>query len=123
MVVFDSNIFIYAGSDKLKRALIDDADACYASITKIEVLGYHKITVGQARALARILDSYQMICLSDSIIQLAIALRQSKKLGLGDAVVAATAIDQGCDLWTANSQDFKDIPDLTVDNPFKADNQ
>ena len=119
MVVFDTNIFIYVGAGKLKRSAVEKVDACYASITRIEALGYHKITAAEERLLSAILDAYVEIELSEPVIERAIALRQAKNLSLADAIVAATAIEQNCELWTANSADFRDIPELRLHNPLK----
>jgi predicted nucleic acid-binding protein len=119
VVVFDSNIFIYGGAGKLDFVTTEDVEACYASITAIEVLGYHKITAAEARKLMQLLDAYQLIDLSDSIVHKAIELRQLKRMSLGDAIVAATAIELNYPLWTANEDDFSGISGLSVYNPLK----
>lgn len=119
MVVFDSNIFIYGGKGKLKFVTTENIVACYASISSIEVLGYHKITAAEQRKLSQLLDAYQSIDLSDTIIQKAIELRQFQKMSLGDAIVAATAIELNCPLWTVNEDDFSSISGLSVHNPLK----
>lgn len=119
MVVFDTNIFIYVGTDRLDASAIEGIDACYASITAIEALGYHKITAAEERKLARILDAYQAIDLSTTIIERAVLLRQNKKMSLGDAIVAATAIEQGYELWTVNTKDFSHIAELKLFNPLR----
>lgn len=118
MVVFDSNIFIYVGSGKLNLDIIKGVDASFASISAIEVLGYHKITAAEERKLIQILDAYQLIDLSESIIRKAVELRQLKSMSLGDSIVAATAIEQNCELWTVNEDDFGGLRDLIVHNPL-----
>jgi predicted nucleic acid-binding protein len=118
MVVFDSNVFIYAGNGTINIAKLQNIEACYASISVIETLGYHEITAAEQRALQRIFNAYQSIELSPSIIEQAVALRQSKKMSLGDAIVAATALDYELELWTANIDDFKHIEGLKLVNPL-----
>jgi toxin FitB len=39
---------------------------------------------------------------------------------LGDAIIAATALEHGVPLVTRNVDDFKHIPGLQVINPFAA---
>ena|ERR1039458_10514387 len=118
MVLFDTNIFIYAGAGQLKLSRIDGVEACYASISFIETLGFHEITSVEQRKLTQILDSYQRIDLNDSIISRAVSLRQDKRMSLGDSIVAATAIEENCVLWTVNVKDFSHIVDLEVYNPL-----
>ena len=118
MVVFDTNIFIYAGVGKLNLSRIDGVEACYASITVIETLGFHEITSVEQRKLTQILEAYQMIDLSESIIQRAVALRQDRKMSLGDSIIAATALERSLTLWTANTKDFAHIHGLNMFNPL-----
>jgi predicted nucleic acid-binding protein len=49
-----------------------------------------------------------------------IRLRQQKKMSLGDAIVAATALERGSELWTANDADFAHIEGLRLHNPLKS---
>ena len=118
MVVFDSNVFIYAGNGTIDLSKFQGIEVCYASISIIEALGYQDITAAEQRALHRIFNAYQNIELSPSIIEQAVVLRQSKKMSLGDAIVAATAMDYNLELWTANTDDFKHIEGLKLVNPL-----
>ena len=118
MVVFDTNIFIYAGVGKLSLSKLDGVEACYASITVIETLGFHEITSVEQRKLTQILEAYQMIDLSESIIQRAVTLRQDRKMSLGDSVIAATALEHHLTLWTANTKDFEHVDGLDTFNPI-----
>jgi predicted nucleic acid-binding protein len=52
---------------------------------------------------------------------IAIQLRQSRKLTLGDALIAATCMEQGGTLATANVGDFSWIKELKVFNPLGVD--
>lgn len=118
MVIFDSNVFIYASNGTIKLSKFEGIEVCYASISAIETLGFHEITAAEQRALQNIFNVYQSIELTPSIIERAIALRQNKKMSLGDAIVAATALDNGLELWTANTDDFKHIAGLKLLNPL-----
>jgi predicted nucleic acid-binding protein len=44
--------------------------------------------------------------------------RQYKKLKLGDAIIAATALVNNLTIITRNTSDFKNITDIKVVNPF-----
>lgn len=120
MVVFDTNIFIYAGLGKIGISKLDGIEACYASISIIETLGFHEITSVEQRKLMQILDAYQIIDLSQTIILRAVSLRQDNKMSLGDAIIAATALEQDCALWTVNTRDFSHIEALELVNPMAA---
>lgn len=58
-----------------------------------------------------------VIGLEEAIILRTIALRKLLKIKLPDAVIAATAIVHDLTLITRNTDDFKNIPGLTVLNP------
>ncbi len=89
------------------------------SIVHIESLGYPSIKSIEEQRIRELLATLTIIPLTDTIIEIAIRLRQGKKMSLGDAIVAATALESGSQLWTANSQDFEHIDELDVFNPFK----
>ena len=55
---------------------------------------------------------------SQSIIDLATGLRQQQRITLGDALIAATAVEYGLELATRNVTDFTAVPKLTIFNPF-----
>lgn len=46
-------------------------------------------------------------------------LRQQRKIGLADSLIAATAMHQAMPLITRNLSDFSWIPGLHVINPFE----
>ena len=52
------------------------------------------------------------------MIEQAIQLRQQKKMNLGDAIIAATAVAYQIPLVTRNEDDFKHIPGLDLRNQF-----
>ena len=56
--------------------------------------------------------------LDAAVIERAIALRQESKMGLADAIIAATALVHGLNLVTRNDGDFKHVAGLRVVNPF-----
>jgi predicted nucleic acid-binding protein len=57
--------------------------------------------------------------LDEAVTQQTILLRrQYKKLKLGDAIIAATALVYNLTLITRNTSDFKNIAGIKVVNPF-----
>jgi predicted nucleic acid-binding protein len=59
--------------------------------------------------------------LDDGVIEQAIKLRRQKKMKLGDAIIAATALEYDIPLVTRNGDDFKHIAGLDLRNPFSPD--
>jgi toxin FitB len=55
---------------------------------------------------------------NEDVIAQAILLKQAKKMSLGDAIIAATALVFNQPVVTRNTADFLHIPNLTVINPF-----
>lgn len=87
-------------------------------ISKIEVLGYHKLSEKEKHALLAFFNNASIIGLSEGITNKSIFLRQKYKLTLGDAIIAATALENGLELITRNRADFKHITGLKILNPF-----
>lgn len=118
MICLDTNIIIYLGNGTLSDTIIGDTPLCYASITAIEALGYPVILSAEEQRIGELLATMMEMALSPAIIQAAIRLRQLRKMSLGDAIVAATAIEHQAVLWTANTDDFTGIDRLTLYNPL-----
>lgn len=119
MILLDTNIFIYISSGAIDSSVIAIHDVAYSNITKIEALGFHELVAQEESRLRVIFDKTNEIMLTDGICNKAIELRQVKKMSLGDAVIAATALENDLELWTANTVDFEHIEDLKLNNPMK----
>jgi toxin FitB len=117
MILLDTNIFIYLANGSIKAEVLND-DIAFASVTKIEALGYSQITVAEQSYLEALFAECEQLDLDESIIQRSIRLRQQVKLTLGDAIIAATAIENNCELWTANTEDFIRIEGVQLRNPL-----
>jgi predicted nucleic acid-binding protein len=117
MICFDTNIIIYIGNGTLNEEIIGSDPICYASITFIEALGYSEILSAEEQRITEFLATITEISLSETIIRTATRLRQLKKMTLGDSIIAATALENGKVLWTANIDDFKHIEGLELINP------
>jgi toxin FitB len=86
-------------------------------VSYVEVLGYHKLG-NEKQLLEAFFEVATVLPLSDDVLIQATKLRQLKRMTLGDALVAATALVHSRTLVTRNDQDFLWIPSLTVMNPF-----
>jgi hypothetical protein len=91
-----------------------------SQVCRIEVLGYHLITTTHKQLLTEMFSAVKMIPMTVPIVERAIQLRQQRRMSLGDAIVAATALERDLILWTRNVKDFTWIPDLVVHDPFGA---
>ena len=121
--LLDSNSVIELLSNSLpeKTALriqniIDSDDYFLSIITRIEVLGYNGGPEEMSQTSEFIQDS-MVVGLEEAIILRTISLRKLLKIKLPDAVIAATALVHDLTLLTRNTNDFKNVPGLTVINP------
>jgi hypothetical protein len=124
-MICDSNILIYAAEpgDTLCLPYAQRSDAMIASVTRVEVLGFPKfglLSPQRQTQLQTLVTSTAELPLDEEVIQRSIQLRQQKSMKLGDAIIAATALEYGVPLVTRNEGDFKHITGLQVINPFAA---
>ncbi len=120
-VLLDSNIIIYLASDKAETIenFLLDKELFVSVITKVETLGYHKISEKDKNFLNLIFEKIVVIPLENEIIETAIRLKQQRKTSLGDSFIAATALAYKLALVTNNTDDFENIKDLKILNPLK----
>ena len=121
-MILDSNLIIcsvrpeYPG---LRRLISADGYAA-SVITIVEVLGYHKLSQPARGALEKFFAATDILPVTDVVVVSAVTLRQSRKMSLGDALIAATALIARRALVTHNVKDFAWIPSLTVVDPLAA---
>lgn len=88
-------------------------------IVKIEVLGFNGNSDSMLR-LERFLDFAQVIMLSEAIAHKTIELRKKyRKLSLGDAIIAATALVNNLTVITRNLKDFQGIENIKAISPYE----
>ena len=90
-----------------------------SAVTYMETLGWYQATPLQLRILQNFMDIATIIPINQPVMETTVRIRQHKRIGLGDAIIAATAIIHNRILVTRNDYDFKSIYDLTVYNPWK----
>jgi predicted nucleic acid-binding protein len=120
MKLLDSNILIYSGQTEYAylRPLIFDRECCASKITQLEVLGFHRLDDKARQYFISCFQFIKLIDINDDIIDNAIGLRQRRKMSLGDAIIAATALCYSATVLTRNVQDFVEITNLKVVNPI-----
>ena len=120
-MLIDSNIIIYAAKpehDTLRRFIAEHSPAVSA-ISYVEVLGYHRLTEQERVHFEAFFAAAPILSLSPAVLEQAVKLRQLKKMTLGDALVAGTALVHNRTLVTRNAKDFEWIAGLSVLNPFE----
>ena len=90
-----------------------------SAVTYIEALGWHQISLYQLNILQKFMDNATIIPINQPVIEMTVQIRQQKKIGLGDAIIAATAIVNNQILVTRNVSDFKSIDELVIFNPWE----
>lgn len=124
-MILDSNLIIYAAGPEypgLRRFIQERAPSASISIISyIEVLGFPRLTQDEKRFLREFFQAVNVLPLSEDIAVTAAHIRQQKKVSLGDAVIAATALRYGSPLFTRNVQDFSWIRGLRVIDPMARD--
>jgi predicted nucleic acid-binding protein len=109
----DTNILLYllAGNESVKAFLRDDL--YISEITMIELLGLKGISAQQLSIRRGLLDACYIVYLNEAIRDLAITIRQAKTIKIPDAIIAATALQMGIPLLTAD-KGFKKLQNLPL---------
>ena len=122
MILLDSNILIYSADEEFSflRKLFQKPGATVSIISKLEVLGYHKITPKQSIYFYAIFKVIEILPITDDLINQAIKYRLKKSMSVADSIIAATAKLYQCDLYTNNVSDFENIKDFKIINPLES---
>lgn len=121
-MLLDSNIVIYSGLDEHARLrdFIERHAPSVSAVTHVEVLGFHGLAVSDRAYFEAFFARFPTLPVSDAVIRGAVDLRQRRRMSLGDALIAATALAHGLALVTRNAADFGWIDGLALVNPFDA---
>jgi predicted nucleic acid-binding protein len=119
-MLIDSNILIYAADPRhsFLREFIKVNVPVVSIVSYIEVVGYNQLTDEQRQYFDEFFAIMPPILVSQRIAEKAVALRQQRKMSLGDSIIAATALVENHTLVTRNTDDFKWIAELKLFNPF-----
>jgi predicted nucleic acid-binding protein len=121
-MLLDSNVIIYSSKREyaeLRRFMAKNVYSVSA-VSLIEVLGYHLLATEQHQYLIEFFQAADILRISDAVVIEAVKLRQTKRMGLGDAIVAGTALAHRLALVTRNIGDFSWIQGLDLINPFES---
>jgi len=123
MMLLDSNIIIYASQPEHAqiRQFISEIEITVSAVSYVEVLGYHRLTEESRLHFEEFFGVVEVLPISQAVLARAVTLRQIRRMTLGDAIIAATALVYGLTLVTRNIEDFQWIVELTVINPFEAE--
>jgi predicted nucleic acid-binding protein len=92
-------------------------DLTYVSvITRMELLSLQSLKPKDEEVIKEFIFDSTVFSLEENIITKTILLRRTNKIKLPDAIIAATAIVHNLQLITHNLKDFKNIPELIVDD-------
>ncbi len=122
-MLFDTNIFIYLEKRNVKAiTLIEETENIHISAITYMELMQGASNKSKVRLVERLLQAFniRILELNENISIIARLLikqhAQSHALTLGDALIAATAIQSNFELITANYRDFRFIDGLELKN-------
>ena len=119
-VLLDSNTIIYAAQRRHRelRQRIREHNPSVSAVSYVETLGYHGLGEQEERYLRWFFRASRVLPLSSEVLEEAVRLRQTRRMSLGDSLVAASALQYGLELWTRNTGDFAWIAGLGVVDPL-----
>jgi len=119
-MLLDSNIIIYAvrSDQSALRQFIRENAPVVSLVSYVETLGYHRLRTEEKQLLEEFFAASEILPVTKDIANRAISLRQRRKMSLGDALIAGTALVYKRSLVTHNYDDFNWIPELTLIDPI-----
>lgn len=121
--LIDTNVISHLFSDKLPNEGKDfvknivNTDFIISVAVEIEILTYHELP-DKLPLIEEFINLATILPLDKSVTQTAIQLRRNqRKLKLGDAIIAATALVHTLILITNNTKDFSSIKGLQIIDP------
>ena len=123
--LIDTNIIIYYLNGTIPENHYERVSDIFrdsfniSTISKIEVLGWYRITDTNKLRVRRFLENANIIYLDEAIEEKTIEIKQNVKMDAPDAIIAATALRYKLTLVTRNEKDFKKVEGLNLYNPFE----
>ena len=81
-------------------------------------MGWFKVSSEDLTPLSDFVNKATVYPLIPAIVDQTIILRQSNRIKIPDAIIAATALVHNLTLLTRNTADFKQILGLRLSNPY-----
>jgi predicted nucleic acid-binding protein len=122
--LIDSNVIIdytasllpAKGSDFVEDLF--NSDFLISVAVKIEVLGFDDVPT-KLKAMEEFIETASVLPLDEAVTKQTILLRRKyKKLKLGDAIIAATALINNLTIISRNRKDFENIEGLECIDPY-----
>ena len=116
-MLLGSNIIIYAAQSEyayLRQLIAGYGDTAISAVSLIEIFGYPDLDEEDNRIFQEILRKVRVLAITPDIVALATWLRQQRRIGIGDAIIAATALAHNLTLMTRNTRDFRWIDNLNL---------
>jgi len=123
--LIDTNILIYFLVGKIPVAEFEKITNIFqksfniSTISKVEVLGWHKISLIEKNNIESFISTANIFYIDKIIENRAIVIKQENKINIPDALIGATALVNKMTIVTRNEDDFKKIKGLRIYNPFK----
>ena len=119
--LIDTNAVIdfFNGSLPLKgQQLLAAIVPAISVITYIELFSSAKLTAAKQAQLQKFVQMATVYdTISQAIVVQTISIRQQRKIKIPDAIIAATALVNGCTLITRNVADFRQVDNLQIIDP------
>lgn len=92
--LIDSNVIIdiIGKLPDAAKVFFPSVELTISAVTKIEILGWYNASDVQLAPVYEFIEFTDVISINEMIVDKSIAIRQKKKVGLGDAIIAATAL-------------------------------
>ena len=109
--LLDTNVALYLLGGRLAEPL-PVGNYGVSVITEMELLSWPSLTSEEERKVREFLGQVVICELTPSIRARAVQLRKEQRLKLPDAIICATAMEFGVELWT-NDTTIAKVPGLT----------
>ena len=115
-LLVDTDVF----SDHLRGArrlpVDDDDNVCYSVVTLCELFAGVRVDEGAVQTL---LAPHTALVVNHVVAERAGRIRRETGIRIGDALIAATALEHGLTLMTRNARDFAQVPGILLAQPAK----